>query len=397
VTQAQTAIRQLTYQKELAEQKWAQAVFKLDQAKAQATAARTAVVAAQQQIDAARSSLKTFVRDSYIQPNISSGATSLLTAKDPNELLQRGDYITFIASKHVDAVSKLDRATVSKSNADAKAKALVQLQQRLTTEADQAKQAAIAAVSAEQAQQARLQAQQASYQQQLETARLNLASLNGQRATYVAYQREQARLAAIAAHEAELRRQAAARAAAAELRRQAAERANSNSGQQAPSNDTVDLPAPNSMGGWTAGKGRAAVNRALRWLGTPYAWAGGGYGGPSYGINSPGTDGWNDSTVYGFDCSGLTMYAWAPQGLYMDHYAATQYTQAGSYHPEAGNFQPGDLLFWSGDGSIGGIHHVAIYIGNGNVVQAPNSGSIVQVTPWDQVSPDYFGATRPLT
>jgi cell wall-associated NlpC family hydrolase len=387
LAQAQNQLVQLTYKKELAEQKWAQAVFALDQAKTQAVAAQQAVVAAQTQITAAQASLKNFVRNSYIQPTASSGATSLLTATDPNALLQRGDYINFIAIRHLDAMSSLDRATVAKSNADAKARQAVLLQQRLTTAAAQAKDAALAAVQAEQQQQAMLQQQSASYQKQLATAQLKLANLNGQRAKFVAYQKEQARLAAIRAREAALRRAAAARAAAA-----AAARNNSTQ-----SIDNSVLPPANSMGGWSAAKGNAAVARAMRTLGTPYAWAGGGYNGPTFGVNSPGTDGWNDSTVFGYDCSGLSMYAWAPQGLYLAHYAATQYTQAGSYHPSAGNFQPGDLLFWSGDGSIGGIHHVAIYIGGGNVIQAPNSGSFVQITPWDQVSPDYFGATRPLT
>ncbi|MDQ1745729.1 MAG: peptidoglycan DL-endopeptidase RipA, partial [Pseudonocardiales bacterium] len=128
---------------------------------------------------------------------------------------------------------------------------------------------------------------------------------------------------------------------------------------------------------------------------TPYAWAGGGYNGPGWGVDSPGTDGAHDSQVFGFDCSGLTMYAWAPQGIYMDHYAASQY-YSGSVHPTPGNFLPGDLLFWS-DGGIGAIHHVALYIGGGNVVQAPNSGDVVKVTPWDQVAYGYIGATRPLT
>ena len=46
---------------------------------------------------------------------------------------------------------------------------------------------------------------------------------------------------------------------------------------------------------------------------------------------------------------------------------------------------------------MSGIHHVAIYIGNGNVVQAPQSGSVVQITPVLQVNWGLFGATRPLT
>jgi Cell wall-associated hydrolases (invasion-associated proteins) len=56
---------------------------------------------------------------------------------------------------------------------------------------------------------------------------------------------------------------------------------------------------------------------------------------------------------------------------------------------------PGDLVFWSFDGTPTGIHHVAIYIGHGRVVQAPQSGDVVRVSPmW---SAGYMGATRPGT
>jgi cell wall-associated NlpC family hydrolase len=58
---------------------------------------------------------------------------------------------------------------------------------------------------------------------------------------------------------------------------------------------------------------------------------------------------------------------------------------------------PGDLVFWSGDGSIGGIGHVAIYVGNGNVIQAPQSGDVIKISNIYNVENGYFGATRPLT
>jgi cell wall-associated NlpC family hydrolase len=58
---------------------------------------------------------------------------------------------------------------------------------------------------------------------------------------------------------------------------------------------------------------------------------------------------------------------------------------------------PGDLVFWSSNGTVGGIHHVAIYIGGGNVIQAPQSGSPIQITPLGSVAWGYYGATRPLT
>ena len=98
----------------------------------------------------------------------------------------------------------------------------------------------------------------------------------------------------------------------------------------------------------------------------------------------------------GFDCSGLTLYAYAPYRR-LDHYAATQYGQAGRVHPNVASLMPGDLVFWSSNGTVSGIGHVAIYIGGGNVIQAPFSGAFIEITPLDQVESGYFGATRPLT
>ncbi|MCW2522666.1 MAG: NlpC/P60 family protein [Frankiales bacterium] len=397
LVQATSKLQQLTANSQLAEQKYAYAMSQLNDAKQQAVAAQAAITAAQKQLDTAHTALDNFVRNSYISPDESAGPGGLLTATDPNALLERGDYLRFVSDHQLDVMSQLDKASVAKSNADAKAKALVALQTTLTQQAQAAFNAALAARQAQQSQQAELQRQQVSYQKQLDAAKSNLATLQGQRAQYVAYQKEQARIAAEKARQAELARErAAAAAAAAEAAQRAA---NNNSGGSSSGGGgavTVDNPSPGSQGGWTLAKGQAAVARALTTLGTPYAWAGGGYNGPTFGVNSPGTDGWDDSQVFGYDCSGLAMFAWASQGLYLAHYAATQYSQAGSYHPSAGNFEPGDLLFWGLPGQAD-IHHVAIYIGNGNVIQAPNSGSVVQITPWDQVSGDYYGATRPLT
>jgi cell wall-associated NlpC family hydrolase len=109
-----------------------------------------------------------------------------------------------------------------------------------------------------------------------------------------------------------------------------------------------------------------------------------------------GDGAFNDCHVIGFDCSGLALFAWGSY-ISLDHYAATQYWQAGSYHPSTDSLLPGDLVFWSSDGTQSGIHHVAIYIGGGNVIQAPQSGEVIQITPLDQVDWGYFGATRPLT
>jgi cell wall-associated NlpC family hydrolase len=438
VSNAQTQLQLLAGNAELAEQNYALAAGQLQQASTAAAAAQAAVVTAQHNVATARVNLREFVQSSYIQPTATSGVGNLLTAPDPNSLLQSGDYIRYVAQGNVDAVAALDRATLAQSNAVAQAQTLVVREQSLANAAAQAQATAAQALQAQTTQTATLTASLNSDQTQLATAQQQLATLTGQRATYDAYVIKQAAIAkALAAKRAaalaEQRRLAAAeaarqlvlrqQAAAAELLVQqqqqaaaaaAASAASSNASGSAPAGsssgssssnsstvvsvpDPTPLPSAAPSGSWTLAKGQAAVARALTQVGVQYAWDGGNYNGPTFGVNYPGTDGWNDSTHFGFDCSGLTMYAWAPQGLFMTHYAATQYSQAGSVHPAAGQFEPGDLLFWSTNGTVGGIHHVAMYIGNGDVVQAPDSNDVVKITPWDQVDGGYFGATRPLT
>ncbi len=372
----QSRLEQLTGLKELAEQKVALALSQLADAKAAAVLAKHNVQLAQQKVDQAQRDFVGYVQATYMSGDVTGTTETLLTASDPNVLLAQSALQSYQSSHELTAIGDMQRATVAKSNADAAARKAVQVQADAALAAQAAEQAAVAAFQAAQQQQQLLQAALAANQTKLQQAQLQLATLNNERATFVAYQREQARLAA--------QRAAAARAAAA------AAAAAHNGGGGGPSGPVVP---PGSSGSWTAGAGRQAVARAERWLGTPYSWAGGNASGPTYGVCA-GDGAFNDCNVVGFDCSGLMMYAWAQVPL--AHYAATQYLQ-GSYHPSTSNLMPGDLVFWSSDGTVGGIHHVAMYIGNGNVIQAPESGSLIQITPLYSVSSGMFGATRLLT
>lgn len=108
-------------------------------------------------------------------------------------------------------------------------------------------------------------------------------------------------------------------------------------------------------------------------LGKPYQWAGAG---PA-----------------AFDCSGLTMQAYAAAGLAMPHNAYAQFEQTkGNAVPED-QLQPGDLVFFGP--SVPGIEHVGIYTGDGTFLDAPDTGSFVR---YDHLGPgwDFQGATRPL-
>ncbi len=214
IVQAQAQLRSLSAQAELAEQKFTFALFKLDQAKTQAAQAQDAVGKAQQGIETARANLTTFVHDSYVSPSLGSATVGLLSASDPSALLQGGDYRNYVSSRQLDAMSGLDRAIVAKSNADAKARSLLALKKKLAAEAAAAQKAAQQAYANQQALAAQLRTREASYQRQLAEAQSQLATLNGQRAKYIAYQAEQARIAAERARQAALARRRAEEAAA---------------------------------------------------------------------------------------------------------------------------------------------------------------------------------------
>ena len=149
-----------------------------------------------------------------------------------------------------------------------------------------------------------------------------------------------------------------------------------------------------SSSGDSSSRGQRVVNAAMQWLGTTYAWGGGDYNGPTQGIRDGGVaDRYGDYRKVGFDCSGLALYAWAQVGVYLPHYSVYQYTGQ-SNKISRGNLQPGDLVFFANNTSDpSSIHHVAIWIGNNQIVEAPNSGSYVKISSmdWD----GYIGAVRP--
>jgi len=129
-----------------------------------------------------------------------------------------------------------------------------------------------------------------------------------------------------------------------------------------------------------------AAAAALSFLGTPYAWGGGGPAGPTKGVRDGGAaDEHGDYAKTGFDCSGLTEYAWAQAGTAIGGDSRTQRTTAGPVHPYL-EAQPGDLVFY-GTGDTDNIHHVALYLGappntfGAYMVEAPQSGDTVKVSP----------------
>lgn len=126
------------------------------------------------------------------------------------------------------------------------------------------------------------------------------------------------------------------------------------------------------------------IARAMSQVGQPYAWGGGTASGPSQGIRDGGVaDSYGDYNKVGFDCSGLVLYAFAGAGISLPHYTGYQYQRGTRIDPS--EIQRGDLIFYGPSGNT----HVAIYLGDGQMLEAPQSGSYVQVSPvrWAGMSP----------
>lgn len=126
------------------------------------------------------------------------------------------------------------------------------------------------------------------------------------------------------------------------------------------------------------------ISRAMVYIGTPYAWGGGNASGPTQGIRDGGVaDSFGDFNKIGFDCSGLTLYAFAGVGIALPHYTGYQYQKGTKVDPS--NMQRGDLIFYGPNAE----YHVAIYLGDGTMLEAPQSGSSVKVSPvrWSGMSP----------
>jgi cell wall-associated NlpC family hydrolase len=135
------------------------------------------------------------------------------------------------------------------------------------------------------------------------------------------------------------------------------------------------------------------ISSAAQWLGTPYSWGGGGLEGPTYGIE-------HGAGTVGFDCSGLTRYAYAQAGIVLPRVAADQYNAPGDRVTSFAQLQPGDLVFFAWDvGDPSSIHHVAIWLGGDSMLEAPRTGDVVKITPgvssssyW---SPQFIGGLQP--
>jgi cell wall-associated NlpC family hydrolase len=170
-------------------------------------------------------------------------------------------------------------------------------------------------------------------------------------------------LSMLRAKELQLHRAAAAAQLAAEQQRTAA-------AARAFASQSVNPSSPPPPAHVSNNAVQTAISTARAQLGKPYVW---GAAGP-------------DS----FDCSGLTMYAYAAAGISLAHYTGDQWNEG--RHVSESQLQPGDLVFFNTDAPLG---HEGMYLGGGEFIHAPHTGTVVQIATLSGYYQDtYAGAVR---
>lgn len=282
---------------------------------------------------------------------VSGGSASSIgqIIRGGNDLVVRGQYLRVTAADQRQVLGQVRAARED----------LVGLQRRLAVDREAARVVAAATGDAR--------------RQVLDAEATQRRLLNGVRGDLARLVTEEA-----ARREAEVARRAeAARRVAAEAAARAAATAGPQTAAPGPRASPLGSAGPGLAGspppsGSTApasGRVAAVIEVARAQLGKPYVWGGSG---PS-----------------SFDCSGLTGYAWRAGGVRLSHSAYIQYTETTRVSPS--QVQPGDLLFFGPN--VRGIHHNALYIGNGQMIEASQSGTPVRIRGWRSV--DLVGVGRP--
>jgi cell wall-associated NlpC family hydrolase len=355
------------------------------------TDANTAIAAAQQRFD-------TFAAATYVN----GPSNSYLTATDPADILNTAAAGQTLSVSSQQVITNLQRARTEQVNKESAARLAKQNADKAVADAEASQQTAVSALTnaqqtfkSQQADLDRLTAERSAAQAKLDEARNWSAPAAGQPAA-------QPTAAAVGDANANWDRAPGARAGAgnwdslwdptlpaipsAFVSGDPIAIINTILGYMSTSAQVTQqmgrnflqsiglLPTPS---GYTNGAiprvyGRQAteyvINRGLAVRGTPYSWGGGNAGGASRGIDS-------GAGTVGFDCSGLMLYMFAGVGIKLDHYSGSQYN-AGRKVPSS-QMRRGDMIFYGPNAS----QHVAMYLGDGQMLEAPYTGSVVKVSP----------------
>lgn len=337
---------------------------------AEADAARGRAASAQRLADAASLEVRQYAAAVYQQGGSLGDLEAFLSSKGPQELLDRAASLEAVGAARNRTLQRASATSVVADTMRRQAAVAEAQQLAAARRAETARRSAQAQASSVAAATAQIQREQQAVATELASLRNTSVALERQRQdglraaaqarAAAAAAAQQARLAAAraqaarsaAAHQAAARARAeAARqaAAAAEAERAAREAANRPTPKPKPTPEPPPPPPPSSNGGVSA-----VLAYARAQIGKPYQWGGEG----------PGS----------FDCSGLTMMAWRQAGVYLSHYTGAQWAETARV--PISDLRPGDLVFYGSSGESS--HHMGLYIGGGQMVEAPYTGTTIR-------------------
>lgn len=332
ITEVKARLDTLNHQAEIAAESYNTVKVQMQQASARLTGLQVDVHRQRLHVASLRRQIVGAALSDYASSGGLSTSSSFLVARNP--------------SQFIDALAT--NAVVEQRSADL----LTQFQQQSNVLGVQEKQAEreVAAIRSDRAALAR---HKSAVEAKLADAKALLGHLEEQaRQRLLALQRKAA--AAAAARSARVSRSIARPPISSTTSTAPAPPASAPTTSSATPSSPTTSSSPPTTSAPASGRAAVAVSTALAQLGKPYVW---GTAGPST-----------------FDCSGLTMYAWAAAGVSLSHASSVQ-SQQGT--PVAiSDLQPGDLVFYYSP-----VSHVGMYIGNGQLVHAPHTGSVVQIVP----------------
>jgi cell wall-associated NlpC family hydrolase len=333
-------LEELQEQAEVLAEQYNDARLALAQVEAKVEAAQERVADAKASLRRRTADVAEYAVNAYVLGDQGSGAVEVLSATDGTEVGRRQGYASAAIGNREDL---LDRLRSARAEASADTRKLREVRK--------------AAADAK----ARLDAKRQAAQEAVDEQQATVDRVEGELSRLL--QAEQRRRAAAAERRArEAQRQAAARArrSTPTTTRQAPTTGGTGSPSAPPQTAPPAPPPPAPPVGQGAS---AAIAAARSVLGVRYTWAGA----------DPST---------GFDCSGLVMWAWAHGGVSLPHSSAAMY--GATRRISMDQLQPGDLVFYGSP-----IHHVALYIGGGQIIHAPHTGSYVQIASvyyWSDVA-----------
>ncbi len=373
---AQARMEAASQAAEIAFEKYNGARWELQQARQATRRAQSASLKAATDVESERAGIVQLVTESYQNGTDLNTATALMSDEGPAGLMNRYGVVQSAGDSMQAAYDRFKVASAKAKTYASRAAKAEKHQQSLAVEAKQLAASAGQAAAAAGALTSQIADQKQQLVQDLAKAQNISVALAGKRAKAleeIAQQKAaEARRAKEEALQAALQKQAdlAAKKAAQAKKHQpkkidGGDSSDGGSDSFAPVSSAPPVvadPAPNQA---------VAVQRTIAYakaqLGRPYRWAAAG---PS-----------------SFDCSGLTMQAWARGGVRLPHYSVAQFAQ--STRISMLDARPGDLLFWSSNGSPSGIHHVALYLGGGQFIEAPHTGANVRYNSIYNWYPDF--------